>query len=256
LAGLSRLAMHILTFVNAVEPYESTVVLLGSRKGGQPVSQSQVSWGIPHDVTIGPKQLKGILTIPEPVIGLVMFSHGSGSSRLSPRNTYVAEKLQNRAIATLLFDLLTEEEASNRRNVFHIPLLAARLEQALVWTREDPETAALPVGLFGGSTGSAAALVTAAQNPREIAAIVSRGGRPDMAGAALAQIQAPTLLIVGGADISVLELNKDAYAELKCTKHLHIVPDATHLFEEPGTLDEVVEAAGAWFTQHFQAKEN
>jgi pimeloyl-ACP methyl ester carboxylesterase len=112
------------------------------------------------------------------------------------------------------------------------------------------------VGLFGASTGSAAALVTAAQNPREIAAIVSRGGRPDMAGAALAQIQAPTLLIVGGADISVLELNKDAYAELKCTKHLHIVPDATHLFEEPGTLDEVVEAAGAWFTQHFQAKEN
>jgi pimeloyl-ACP methyl ester carboxylesterase len=185
-----------------------------------------------------------------------MFAHGSGSSRLSPRNTYVAEKLQDHAIATLLFDLLTEEEASDRRNVFHIPLLATRLEEALVWTREDPNTAALPVGLFGASTGSAAALVTAAQNPREIAAIVSRGGRPDMAGAALAQIQAPTLLIVGGADIGVLELNEDAYAELKCTKHLHIVPDATHLFEEPGTLDEVVEAAGAWFTQHFQAKEN
>jgi pimeloyl-ACP methyl ester carboxylesterase len=246
----------MLTFVKVAEPYKVTVILRMPKKGGQPMSQSQVSRGIPHNVTIGPKQLKGILTIPEPVIGLVMFAHGSGSSRLSPRNTYVAEKLQDHAIATLLFDLLTEEEASDRRNVFHIPLLATRLEEALLWTREDPNTAALPVGLFGASTGSAAALVTAAQNPREIAAIVSRGGRPDMAGAALAQIQAPTLLIVGGADIGVLELNENAYAELKCTKHLHIVPDATHLFEEPGTLDEVVEAAGAWFTQHFQAKEN
>ena len=219
------------------------------------MNQRGVSGGIPHSVIIGPRQLKGILTVPEPAIGLVMFAHGSGSSRLSPRNTYVAEKLQDRAIATLLFDLLTKEEASDRRNVFHIPLLATRLEEALAWTREDPNTAALPVGLFGASTGSAATLVTAAQNPGEIAAIVSRGGRPDMAGAALAQVQAPTLLIVGGSDIGVLALNEDAYAELNCTKHLHIVPGATHLFEEPGMLDEVVEVAGAWFTQHLQAQE-
>jgi putative phosphoribosyl transferase len=205
-------------------------------------------------VTIGSQHLEGILTVPEPAIGLVIFAHGSGSSRLSPRNTYVAERLQERGIATLLFDLLTEEEADDRRNVFHVPLLASRLEEALVWSREDPDTAALPVGLFGASTGSAAALVTAAQNPSEIAAIVSRGGRPDMAGEAIAQIRAPTLLIVGGADTVVLELNEDAYAALNCTKHLHVVPGATHLFEEPGALDKVVEAAGDWFAQHLQAK--
>jgi putative phosphoribosyl transferase len=205
-------------------------------------------------VTIGSQQLEGILTVPEPAVGLVIFAHGSGSSRLSPRNTYVAERLQERGIATLLFDLLTEEEADDRRNVFHVPLLASRLEEALVWSREDPDTAALPVGLFGASTGSAAALVAAAQNPSEIAAIVSRGGRPDMAGDALAQIRAPTLLIVGGADTVVLELNENAYAALNCTKHLHIVPGATHLFEEPGALDKVVEAAGDWFAQHLQAK--
>jgi putative phosphoribosyl transferase len=205
-------------------------------------------------VTIGSQQLEGILTVPEPAIGLVIFAHGSGSSRLSPRNTYVAERLQERGIATLLFDLLTEEEADDRRNVFHVPLLASRLEEALVWSREDPDTAALPVGLFGASTGSAAALVTAAQNPSEIAAIVSRGGRPDMAGEAIAQIRAQTLLIVGGADTVVLELNEDAYAALNCTKHLHVVPGATHLFEEPGALDKVVEAAGDWFAQHLQAK--
>jgi putative phosphoribosyl transferase len=206
-------------------------------------------------VIVGPKQLEGILTVPEPAIGLVIFAHGSGSSRLSPRNTYVAEKLQERGIATLLFDLLTEEEAGDRRNVFHVPLLASRLEEALVWSREDADTAALPVGLFGASTGSAAALVTAAENPGEIAAIVSRGGRPDMAGEALAQIRAPTLLIVGGADTAVLELNEEASAALNCTKHLHVVPGATHLFEEPGALDEVVAAAGDWFVQHLRAQE-
>jgi putative phosphoribosyl transferase len=206
-------------------------------------------------VTIGPQRLEGILTIPEPAIGLVIFAHGSGSSRLSPRNTYVAEKLQDRSIATLLFDLLTEEEAGDRRNVFHVPLLASRLEEALAWSREDPDTAALPVGLFGASTGSAAALVTTAENPGEIAAIVSRGGRPDLAGEALARIRAPTLLIVGGADAGVLELNEDAYAALNFKKHLHVVPGATHLFEEPGALDRVVEAAGDWFAQHLQGQE-
>jgi pimeloyl-ACP methyl ester carboxylesterase len=213
----------------------------------------RVSKDRPRLVTIGPMQLEGILTIPEPVIGLVIFAHGSGSSRLSPRNTYVAEQLQNRAMATLLFDLLTEDEASDRRNVFHVPLLASRLGEAVGWAWCDPETAGLPIGLFGASTGSAAALVAAAANP-EIAAVVSRGGRPDLAGDALSQIRAPTLLIVGGADTGVLELNQDAFARLNCVKQLHVVPEATHLFEEPGALDEVVQAAGDWFALHLQAQ--
>lgn len=204
-------------------------------------------------VTIGPMQLEGILTVPEPVMGLVIFAHGSGSSRLSPRNTYVAEQLQNRAMATLLFDLLTEEEASDRRNVFHVPLLASRLEEAVGWAWCDPETAGLPIGLFGASTGSAAALVASTENP-EIAAIVSRGGRPDLAGDVLSRIPAPTLLIVGGADAGVLELNQDAFARLNCVKQLHVVPGATHLFEEPGALDEVVRVAGDWFALHLQTR--
>jgi len=207
----------------------------------------------PRRVAIGPMQLEGILTVPEPVKGLVIFAHGSGSSRLSPRNTYVAEQLQSRAMATLLFDLLTEEEASDRRNVFHVPLLASRLEEAVGWACCDPETAGLPIGLFGASTGSAAALVASAENP-EIAAVVSRGGRPDLAGDALSQIRAPTLLIVGGADTGVLELNQDAFARLNCVKQLHVVPEATHLFEEPGALDEVVRVAGDWFALHLQAR--
>jgi dienelactone hydrolase len=207
----------------------------------------------PRLVTIGPMQLEGILSVPEPVTGLVIFAHGSGSSRLSPRNTYVAEQLQERAIATLLFDLLTEEEASDRRNVFHVPLLASRLEEAISWACCDPETAGLPIGLFGASTGSAAALVAAAANP-EIAAVVSRGGRPDLAGDALSQIRAPTLLIVGAADTSVLELNHDAFAKLNCVKSLDVVSGATHLFEEPGALDEVVRAAGDWFAFHLGAR--
>ena len=213
----------------------------------------RVSKARPRLVAIGPKQLEGILTVPEPVMGLVIFAHGSGSSRLSPRNTYVAERLQDRAIATLLFDLLSEEEASDRRNVFHIPLLASRLEEAIGWAWCDPETAGLPIGLFGASTGSAAALVAAAENP-EVAAVVSRGGRPDLAGEVLPQIRAPTLLIVGGDDTGVLELNQDAYAKLTCVKQLHIVPGATHLFEEPGALDEVVRAAGDWFARHLGAR--
>ena len=205
----------------------------------------------PRLITIGPMQLEGILTVPEPVMGLVIFAHGSGSSRLSPRNTYVAEQLQRRSIATLLFDLLTDEEASDRRNVFDVPLLASRLEEAVGWACCDPETAALPIGLFGASTGSAAALVAAAAN-LEIAAVVSRGGRPDLAGEVLSEIRAPTLLIVGGADTGVLELNQDAFSKLNCVKALHVVPEATHLFEEPGALDEVVKAAGDWFAFHLQ----
>lgn len=215
----------------------------------------RVSKGRPRLVTIGPMRLEGILTVPEPAMGLVIFAHGSGSSRLSPRNTYVAEQLQSRALATLLFDLLTEEEASDRRNVFHVPLLASRLEEAVAWSRTDPDTAALPIGLFGASTGSAAALVAAAGKPGEIAAVVSRGGRPDLAGDALSHIRAPTLLIVGGADTGVLELNRDAFTRLNCVKSLLVIPGATHLFEEPGALDEVVWGAADWFAFHVRARD-
>ncbi len=214
-------------------------------------ARHKVSKDRPRSVTIGPMQLEGSLVVPEPVAGLVIFAHGSGSSRLSPRNTYVAGQLQRRFMATLLFDLLTEEEASDRRNVFHVPLLASRLEEAVSWACCDPETAALPIGLFGASTGSAAALVAAAANS-EVAAVVSRGGRPDLAAHVLTEVRAPTLLIVGGADTGVLELNQEAFAKLNCVKALRIVPGATHLFEEPGALDAVVKAAGDWFDTHLR----
>lgn len=205
-------------------------------------------------VTIGPKQLEGLLTVPEGAAGLVIFAHGSGSSRLSPRNAYVAERLQSRGMATLLFDLLTEEEASDRRNVFDVPLLATRLGEAVAWARADSEIAALKIGLFGASTGSAAALVAAAEIPKQVTVIVSRGGRPDLAEAALSDVRAPTLLIVGGDDTGVLELNRNAFTKLSCVKSLLVVPGATHLFEEEGALDQVVQAAAEWFTLHLQRK--
>ena len=207
-------------------------------------------------VTIGPKRLEGLLTIPEGAKGLIIFAHGSGSSRLSPRNTYVAERLQSRGMATLLFDLLTEEEASDRRNVFDVPLLATRLEEAVTWARADAEVAAFEIGFFGASTGSAAALVAAAHIPEQISVIVSRGGRPDLANAALLDVRAPTLLIVGGDDSGVLELNRSAFSKLSCVKSLLVVPGATHLFEEPGALDQVVQAAAEWFALYLQPKDN
>jgi pimeloyl-ACP methyl ester carboxylesterase len=207
-------------------------------------------------VTIGPRRLEGLLTIPEGAKGLIIFAHGSGSSRLSPRNTYVAERLQGRGMATLLFDLLTDEEARDRRNVFDVPLLASRLEEAVTWTRADAEVAAFEIGLFGASTGSAAALVAAADIPEQVSVIVSRGGRPDLAGGALLDVRAPTLLIVGGDDTGVLELNRGAFAKLSCVKGLLVVPGATHLFEEPGALDQVVQAAAEWFALYLQPKDN
>ena len=203
-------------------------------------------------VAIGPQRLEGLLTIPEGAMGLIIFAHGSGSSRLSPRNNYVAEHLQHRGMATLLFDLLTDEEARDRRNVFDVPLLASRLEEAVAWARTDSEVAALKIGLFGASTGSAAALAAAAKVPKQVDAIVSRGGRPDLAEALLHKVSAPTLLIVGGNDSVVLDLNRDALAKLSCEKRLLIVPGATHLFEEPGTLDQVVQAASDWFALHLE----
>ena len=200
--------------------------------------------------------MRELLTIPEGAKGLIIFAHGSGSSRLSPRNTYVAERLQGRGMATLLFDLLTDEEARDRRNVFDVPLLASRLEEAVASARADAEVAAFEIGLFGASTGSAAALVAAADIPEQVSVIVSRGGRPDLAGGALLDVRAPTLLIVGGDDTGVLELNRGAFAKLSCVKSLLVVPGATHLFEEPGALDQVVQAAAEWFALYLQPKDN
>jgi predicted phosphoribosyltransferase/dienelactone hydrolase len=192
------------------------------------------------------------LAIPRAAKGIVLFAHESGSSRLSPRNSYVAERLRDEGIGTLLFDLLTEEEAADRDNVFDIDFLAHRLADATKWLRSSPFGKDCAVGYFGASTGSAAALIAAAHNPT-IRAVVSRGGRPDLAMAALASVKTPTLLIVGGADTAVIEMNERAYARLKCEKDFKIVRGATHLFEEPGTLDEVVRLASHWFGRHLRS---
>lgn len=212
-----------------------------TREGADTVSRT---------VRISPLGLEGLLSLPEPANGIVLFAHGSGSSRLSPRNTYVARALQAAGLATLLFDLLTVAEAADRARVFDIPLLADRLAQATDWVAAQEETASLAIGYFGASTGAAAALVAAASSERKIAAVVSRGGRPDLADAALARVRAPTLLIVGGADHVVLDLNRAALAQLTCEKRLCVVPGATHLFEEPGALDAVIELARDWFVDH------
>jgi dienelactone hydrolase len=185
---------------------------------------------------------------------LVIFAHGAGSSRLSPRNNYVAERLGARRIATLLFDLLTEGEALDRANVFDIPLLSGRMIDAVRWARGEPGSSGQAIGLFGASTGAAAALVAAARAPEDIAAVVSRGGRPDLAGAALAEVKAPTLLIVGGADYGVIELNEQAASALCCERRVAIVPGATHLFDEPGTLDQVVDLAADWFGAYLRPR--
>ncbi len=190
--------------------------------------------------------LDGSLSVPSNATGIVLFAHGSGSSRLSPRNQMVAQALQARGMATLLFDLLTEAESANRDNVFRISLLAERLLDATDWVSRNPETSGLKVGYFGASTGAAAALVAAACSSVEISAVVSRGGRPDLAGDHLRSVRSPTLLIVGSLDYEVLELNRLALAEMRCEKRLDIVPGATHLFEEPGALDKVVQLAGGW----------
>ncbi len=216
-------------------------------RGGAPPS---VAW---REVRLPPLALPGDLQIPSDARGIVVFAHGSGSSRLSPRNRAVAEDLNARGFATLLFDLLAESEADDRRNVFDIDLLADRLLRAATWIGEQPDLADLPLGLFGASTGAAAALVAAARLGARAGAVVSRGGRPDLAGAALGQVTAPTLLIVGGADHGVIELNQQALAELSCDKALKLVPGATHLFEEPGTLEQVMELAGEWFQAKLAA---
>ncbi len=202
------------------------------------------------DVSISPRGLPGTLTLPAGPVALVVFAHGSGSSRLSPRNTAVAEALRGKGLATLLFDLLTPPEALDRSNVFNIFLLAQRLESAIDFLRARGVTTGLPVGLFGASTGAAAALVAAARRPADVASVVSRGGRPDLAGDMLTHVRAPTLLIVGGDDAQVLALNRAAQAQLICENRLSIVPGATHLFEEPGALEDVARLAAEWFTNH------
>ncbi|GGY76828.1 dienelactone hydrolase family protein [Marinobacter zhanjiangensis] len=199
--------------------------------------------------------LKGILNIPEGASGIVAFAHGSGSSRLSPRNQAVAEFLNRAGLGTLLFDLLTADEdevdARTREYRFDISLISRRMSEAVGWLTEQSVTAALPLGLFGASTGAAAALVAAAENPDHVRAVVSRGGRPDLAGNALPRVQAATLLIVGGLDTTVIELNREAAAKLDCPHEVKIVPGASHLFEEPGKLELVQQAAADWFTDHL-----
>lgn len=198
--------------------------------------------------------LEGELALPDGSSSVVLFAHGSGSSRFSPRNNYVASVLQQAGIGTLLFDLLTHEEDRDYETRFDIKLLTRRLLAATAWIREYPATHAFRLGYFGASTGAAAALQAAARLGSGIAAVVSRGGRPDLAGtSALGKVQAPTLLIVGGYDDVVILLNRDAYAQLNCAKELTIVPGATHLFEEPGTLEQAARAAAAWFAGHLTA---
>ncbi|MEY9131045.1 putative phosphoribosyl transferase [Bradyrhizobium diazoefficiens] len=208
----------------------------------------------PHDVLIPPFGLPGRLSVPGNPRGLIAFAHGSGSSRFSPRNTAVANALNERRFATLLFDLLTPAEEQNRSNVFDVVLLAERLMTAVNWLEGQTRAiASLPVGLFGASTGAAAALVAAARLPDRIAAVVSRGGRPDLAGEALPLVRAPTLLIVGGADFGVIELNEDALTRLHGPKAIEIISGATHLFPEPGAMEAVIEHAGQWFERYLQA---
>jgi putative phosphoribosyl transferase len=195
----------------------------------------------------------GHLVVPAGATGVVVFAHGSGSSRHSARNRYVASVLNEAGLATLLFDLLTKHEERRRENVFDIPLLAHRLELATAWVRSQPDLATLPVGWFGASTGAAAALWAASETRCDVGAIVSRGGRPDLAGGRLGFVRAPTLLIVGGDDAAVLTLNREAKARLRCRCELAVVPGATHLFEEPGTLEAAATQARHWFTEHLGA---
>jgi putative phosphoribosyl transferase len=210
-------------------------------------------------IPAGPIVVQGNLTVPENAAALVLFAHGSGSSRHSRRNQFVARALNWAGLATLLFDLLTAEEEEvdvyTREHRFNIGLLAERLVYATRWAKQQPATRDLRVGYFGSSTGGGAALVAAAELPEDVVAVVSRGGRPDLAGEALPKVKAPTLLIVGGEDYVVIELNKRARAQMHCEVKLAIVPGATHFFEEPGTLEQVAELASDWFLLHATADE-
>ena len=213
-----------------------------------------------HDQTelkipVGNVVVEGTLTLPPGAKGVVLFAHGSGSGRFSPRNQYVAKEFNKATIGTLLFDLLTQEEEETDMVTaeyrFNIPLLAQRLIGATEWLRNDSQTRKLAFGYFGASTGAAAALIAAAKLPNEIAAVVSRGGRPDLAGEHLPNVVAPTLLLVGGLDAEVIELNQDAMDQMTAEKKLTIIPGATHLFEEPGTLEQVAKFSRDWFVRYL-----
>jgi dienelactone hydrolase len=210
-------------------------------------------------IPIGPAALEGDLEVPDGAAGVVLFAHGSGSSRHSPRNRFVASSLQRSGLGTLLIDLLTREE--ERRDLqtaelrFDIGLLTGRLEQAIDWLSSTSRTRSLRIGLFGASTGAAAALVAASRRPEIISAVVSRGGRPDLAGQALTRVKAPTLLIVGGADVAVIAMNREAMPRLAGLNRLEIVPGASHLFEEPGALERLSQLAGEWFIRYLEPSE-
>ena len=205
------------------------------------------------EVNAGPVTVAGHLTIPVNAKGIVVFAHGSGSSRFSPRNIFVADVLNEAGFGTLLFDLLTPAEESNRANVFDIALLARRLVDVTEWLSTQPDTASLPIGVFGASTGAGAALRAAADPRITVLAVISRGGRPDLAGEWLSRVDAPTLLIVGGRDEKVLEMNREAQKAIPVECQLAVVPGATHLFEEPGALEKVAEIARDWFVAHLVA---
>jgi putative phosphoribosyl transferase len=211
------------------------------------ISATEISTG-PHTIP-----LQALVGSPEHSIGTVIFAHGSGSGRLSPRNQYVADFLNRRGITTVLVDLLTVAEHRDRANVFDLNLLSERMLAVTRWAAKEVAAGGSPIGYFGASTGSAAALRAASRLPSRISAIVSRGGRPDLAAAALAKVKAPTLLIVGDADTEVLRLNRQALAKIKAPKRLELISGATHLFEEPGALEQVAEHAAAWFESHFLA---
>lgn len=225
------------------------------------MNERDISVGLAHEeglvhVDADGVQLEGNLLVPAGAFGVVVFAHGSGSSRFSSRNRHVAELLREGDAGTLLIDLLSaKEELVDTRTShlrFDIDLLAARLVGTIQWLGERPDVGHLPVGLFGASTGAAAALVAAARLPERVHAVVSRGGRPDLAGRALPKVKAPTLLIVGGDDTPVIQLNQEAYQLLTCEKRVEIIPDATHLFEEPGALDQVAHLARDWFAEHLK----
>jgi putative phosphoribosyl transferase len=200
---------------------------------------------------VGPYTLPGTLQWSVKPSGIVVFAHGSGSGRFSPRNRFVASVLNGAGIATLLLDLLTERESQDRRKVFDVELLARRLTAAAKWVVGEPEMSGLLVGLFGASTGSAASLIAAGAHPTLVSAVVSRGGRPDLAWDNLASVRAPTLLIVGAEDEPVLTWNREAFEHMNCYKEIEVVPGATHLFEEPGALEKVADSARNWFTRHL-----
>lgn len=200
----------------------------------------------------GEVRMEGMIVIPKEAKGIVLFAHGSGSGRFSPRNNYVSDVLNQEGFGTLLIDLLSKEEDADYQTRFNIPLLTLRLQAAVLWLKENVETLDFPIGLFGASTGAAAALETAAAFSNLIKAVVSRGGRPDLANRVLSLVRTPTLLIVGGNDFGVIELNLSAYNQLGSTKEVQIVPGATHLFEEPGCLEEVARLAKEWFKKYLK----